>query len=291
MSATTNQIVKRQPPRAQLARRGDAYDYQVETYIRWMEETGRTDPFASIGDYFKALNESTYKAGTIRLKRSAVKNRLRMLAEAQGLDPQRSYELDLLMRRLDQDPATKAPKINNAGVAASKTVSESEYEKLIVGARSLRQQLFIHFLWQTGCRVSEMVTARVGECVVEGSIVQVRVMGKGRKERVVRITTELFRRIRGEFAGNTFLFETSGGKHYNRSYVSNQISKLAMHLLGRKISAHKLRHSFATRMIAKTHKISAVSAYMGHSSVSTTLAMYNHEELDDVELLGIGVTA
>lgn len=291
MKSTANEIVKVESPRIQLIRRGDAYDHHVETFVRWMTDNSRTDAFASVSEYFAALNESTYKAGTIRIKRQAVKNRLRLMAESQGLDPQRQYELDLAMRRLDQDPATKAPKLNNAGVATSKVITEGEYERLIVGARSIRQQLFIQFLWETGCRVSEMIGARVANCTVEGSVVHVCVLGKGKKERVVRITSGLYRRIREVCAGEVFLFETSGGKPYDRSYISRQISKLAVHLLGRKISAHKLRHSFATRMISKTHKISAVSKYLGHSSVSTTLGMYNHEQLDDVELLGIGVTS
>ncbi len=50
-------------------------------------------------------------------------------------------------------------------------------------------------------------------------------------------------------------------------------------MLNRDISAHKLRHSFATIKIAKTGKIKAVSEYLGHSSTSITLDMYVHEEL------------
>ena len=288
MSASTDSkaVVTRQRPRVELSRKGDCYDYHVETFTRWMAERGYTDPFEAVTEYFRDLNNSTYKAGTVRMKRQAVKNRLRLVAESSGLDPQRQYQLDLFLRRLDQDADTKAPKLNNAGIGVSKVIDQGEYERLVVGSRSTRQRLFIKFLWSTGCRVSEMTGALLRNCDREGKTVRVRVMGKGRKEREVTITAALFDAIQAEFAGSEFLFETSGGKPYRRSYVSEQIAKQALQVLGRRISAHKLRHSFATRMIEKTHKISAVSKYLGHSSVSTTLGMYNHEQLDLVELLG-----
>ena len=53
------------------------------------------------------------------------------------------------------------------------------------------------------------------------------------------------------------------------------------------LSAHALRHSFGTRMATRyPEKIGAVSEYMGHAEVSTTLAFYVHTELTDVELFG-----
>ncbi len=101
-----------------------------------------------------------------------------------------------------------------------------------------------------------------------------------------RVTRELFAEIRAACRGEEYLFETAGGKPYRRSYVSGQIAKITQYAIGRRLSAHKLRHSFATRMVAKTGKIAAVSTYLGHSSVSTTLNLYVHEELGDAELLG-----
>ena len=82
----------------------------------------------------------------------------------------------------------------------------------------------------------------------------------------------------------TPLFCTSTGKHYTRQYVTNQIKKIGKAILGKKISAHTLRHSFATHKIAETGKIKGVSRYLGHSTSATTLDMYVHEELSPEEL-------
>ena len=81
-----------------------------------------------------------------------------------------------------------------------------------------------------------------------------------------------------------YLFETSGGRPFSRIYVSERVHKLAREVLGRRLGAHSLRHSFATRQIRRTGKIEGVSAYLGHSSPSITMAFYCHERLEDDEL-------
>jgi integrase len=110
--------------------------------------------------------------------------------------------------------------------------------------------------------------------------------GKGAKERTVKIPPELLERIRAAYRGDRYLFETQHGRRYDRSQVSNDIKRLGRRILGRRISAHTFRHTFATRMIEKTGKTEAVSRYLGHASPSITLAMYVHQSLDSAELFG-----
>lgn len=264
----------------------DCYTHHVRTFTRYMREKALTDPLRAVTEYFADLNRSKYAAGTIRMKRQAVKNRLRMLADSQQLDMQQHYQFERVMNKLDTDPNTKAPKTNGNRVGSSKVITEQEYNTLILKARSKRQTLFMRFLWQTGCRINELTTAERRNCKREGKTVAIRVMGKGRKERIVKITAELYDTIRDTFRGEVYLFETGNGRPYFNSYISNQIGKLTKHVLGRRCAAHCFRHSFASRHIERTKKISAVSHYLGHSSVSTTLSMYNHEELSDADLFG-----
>lgn len=110
------------------------------------------------------------------------------------------------------------------------------------------------------------------------------VIGKGNKERMLRIRAALFDAIRAEFKGGTYLFETAGGKPFRRTYVSGRVAKLAWDVLARRLGAHCLRHSFATRQIRRTNKVQAVSTYLGHSSTAITMNYYVHEHLDDDEL-------
>jgi integrase len=96
----------------------------------------------------------------------------------------------------------------------------------------------------------------------------------------------MYERIRAEFQGEEWLFETAGGKRYSRSYVSNQIAKLTQHVLGRKLSAHKLRHTFVTNKLKETGRVKAVSQYVGHSDVQITLRIYGHDTFSPADVLG-----
>jgi integrase/recombinase XerD len=106
-----------------------------------------------------------------------------------------------------------------------------------------------------------------------------RVIGKGNKERKVDIEKTLFDEIRATFPGKTWLFQTRSGKPYRTNYVSYEIIKAGRRILGRRISAHSMRHSFATLTIREGASIKAVSEYLGHSSTAITMDMYVHESL------------
>jgi len=132
--------------------------------------------------------------------------------------------------------------------------------------------------------VSEMLGIKTRNIKIEGEIARIRIMGKGKKERILVIPLILLESIKATFNGERFLFATSTGHPYNRSYVTSQIKKIGKKILHRSISSHTLRHSFATRMIQQTRKVQAVSQYLGHSSSAITLDMYVHEELTTEEL-------
>ena len=116
--------------------------------------------------------------------------------------------------------------------------------------------------------------------------VELRLYGKGGKERVGRIPAELYRRILQVFPQGTYLFESRAGQHFKREYVSREIARAARRVLGRSVSAHVLRHSRATDLLASTHRIKAVSRLLGHSDEATTLRYYVKDAFSDEELFG-----
>ena len=287
MTATALQPYVHNTDTVQLPHKVDCYSHHVETFRTWCETFGHADHLQAVPDYFRALNTSHYKAGTIRMKMSAIKNRLRLMADTAGFDMETSFRFEQMMKRLGSDPDTAPPKIQRAGIGSSKMLSEAEYNLVILRARSRKQQLFARFLWSTGCRVSEMTGALLRNCEDQGAVVSMTITGKGRKERVIRIPSGLYQEIRAEYRGEEYLFETSGGKPYRRGYITEQLRKLTRDAIGRAMGAHSFRHSFASRTIARTGKIAAVSQYLGHASVSTTMNFYVHEELNDADLFGV----
>jgi integrase/recombinase XerD len=262
----------------------DHYKFQIRAFAHWLKESDRGIDYSSIQDYFKALNKSTYAAGTINMKRQAVKKRIKQLSSAGRFDVDQAMKIDRALSQLDKDKETKARKINSSEITADKLITAAEYDKLLNGARSDRQRLFMRFLWHTGCRVKEMTSIRLEKVTLQGEYAKIRIMGKGSKERFVKITAALYRDIVSTFNSRTWLFGTSTDHEYSDGYITHQITKLGFAILNRRISSHTFRHSFATRKIAETNKIKAVSKYLGHSSVKTTMDLYVHEELSDDEL-------
>jgi site-specific recombinase XerD len=150
-------------------------------------------------------------------------------------------------------------------------------------AASVRLRLVIDFLRVTGTRVSEACGIHLAECTERGELVFIRVLGKGNKERTVRIGRALFEDICTEYRGSLYLFETRGGKPLRREYVTHEIAKVSRRAIGRATFAHALRHTIASETI-KSGKIQGTSLYLGHSDPAITLRYYVHESLDDADL-------
>ena len=266
----------------------DSYMYAIKPFVSFLD--GGDVTIDSIREYFRELNTTDLAASTIRVRRQAVKDRVRRKFE--HADPQTREHIESSFRSMDRDPDLKCPSSSYGGIGDNAVLSETEYATVLQKARSEKQRLFVSFLMQTGARVSEMTGVRHSDCKPEAGAVSVRLKGKGNKnasykERTVYISETLYSRMLAEF-GTTegLLMQTRNGKRYSRSYVSNQISKLTMYAIGRKISAHKLRHSFATHQIQKHGRLSALSQYLGHSDVSITAKYYLHDKLSPADVLG-----
>ena len=161
-------------------------------------------------------------------------------------------------------------------------ISPEEREKLFV-ALPLRMRLIAETLYVTGARVSEILAVRRDEIRRNGAV-ELRLRGKGGKERTAKVPLDLYERILEEFPDGEFLFESQEGKHYHREYVSRELARAAKRVLGRSVSAHVLRHSRATDLLASTHRIKAVSRLLGHADEATTLRYYVHDAFTDEEL-------
>ncbi len=116
-----------------------------------------------------------------------------------------------MLRALDRETETRAPGVVRTGIPADRIVTQREFDLLVAGT-SRRTSLFLWFLYNTGCRVAEMCSARLDRCEDLGDMIRVTVTGKGSKERKVDIEKPLFDAIRSVFPGDTFLFQTQGGK-------------------------------------------------------------------------------
>jgi integrase/recombinase XerD len=263
----------------------DGYSGHSNQYLKWCGERDPAD-YQTVLDYFNELDGSTYRRGTVRAKRVAVKARLRYTARA--LDPAERLIFEARLSDLEKD--CPAPKVQQAPVAVSKILSQDDFKRCQAAAAPRQWGLFT-FGYATGCRVSEVIGIRLTDCTVDGKRVEIRVVGKGKKERTVRIPATLFNRLREIYSGQEHLFETSTGRPYGRVQASDAVKRLTARVLERPLSYHKLRHSFASAKVRDfPGSLTAISLCLGHSSTAITTSFYVHQELDDEQLFAaVGV--
>ena len=148
-----------------------------------------------------------------------------------------------------------------------------------------RQSLFIRFLYNSACRVSEMLGVKLSNCKNFGNETLIEIIGKGSKRRTLRISTNLYNEIKNEFKGKVFLYENPRSKSnkFSRQYVFEIVSKIEEYTK-KPFSPHKLRHSRATNLLKSGETLSGVSALLGHSNKSTTTKFYDHTEIETSNL-------
>jgi integrase/recombinase XerD len=171
----------------------------------------------------------------------------------------------------------KPPKVNSKALALDRVISIEEELRLLAGLPD-RTRLLVQFLLATGTRISEALGILSTDCHKRSDHYELRVQGKGHKERIVYASKKMIEEIRSTFGTDTYLFNEAGGP-LSRIDWTNKIRRATKRLLGRTLSAHSMRHTWATRMIHSGKDLPAVSRYMGHSSVQITADIYTHTTL------------
>jgi integrase/recombinase XerC len=155
-------------------------------------------------------------------------------------------------------------------------------EKPLEGSkeRGLRDRAILELLYSSGLRVSELVGLNSNQLDLDLGIV--RVMGKGRKERIVPVgvkaieATKSYLGERGMVKGDGPIFVNSLGGRLTARSVGRLIKKYTRHSgIFRKVSPHSLRHTFATHLLDAGADIREIQEMLGHSSLSTT-QRYTH---------------
>jgi integrase len=230
---------------------------------------------------FAAWIESERRRGTgtakLRVELFGGKAAIMGAAVSAGMS---ARELAGLKTALDSIPIPKVQKVPDVEVL------DGRERHMLISAMSPRMALVVRFLYATAARVSEAVGIRESDVKVDGQSARIRLQGKGRKERTVRIPLDLLCEINTEFksARRVFLFEGRPGKAYCRSHISRSIGIVAKAELGRSFGAHIMRHSRATDLFAKSKNLKGVSEMLGHADISTTARYYVRSTLSEDDL-------
>lgn len=157
-------------------------------------------------------------------------------------------------------------------------------ESVLVGLASgeQRTRMMVALGSTVGLRASEIAAVHSDHVLRSTGGWSLTVLGKGRRTRTVPISSDLARTLR--LAGG-YLFPGKIDGHLSGAYVS----KLVSAALPQGVTAHMLRHRFASRAYRNSgHNIRAVQMLLGHSSVATTQV---YTAVDDDELRRAALSA
>ncbi|MGB8656337.1 MAG: site-specific tyrosine recombinase/integron integrase [Candidatus Zixiibacteriota bacterium] len=150
----------------------------------------------------------------------------------------------------------------------------------------LRDLAILELFYSTGMRVSEL--CGIGRSSIDFDRELIRVMGKGRKERIVPVGAEALSALKSYLEKRTSSFKDPSLIDGEAVFLNHSGRRLSPRSTGRivkryaqkvsedkRTSPHKLRHTFATHLLDAGADLMAVKELLGHESLSTT-QIYTH---------------
>nr|DAT62503.1 MAG TPA: SITE SPECIFIC RECOMBINASE XERD [Caudoviricetes sp.] len=233
----------------------------LEDFIKSIKADTVSDlDILAIDNFIDTLSLKNYKPKTIKNKIVVIRSFIKFL-----------YSKNLI------DIRPEAIEIPRTVEVEANFLDEEEQCALIKSARNLRDKALIMTILSSGLRASEILNLKEDDLYRRSLIVS---RGKGGKPRVTFIDPLTEKSIREYHhkreVDSVFVFTSSFGKPLSRQYLSRMISETALRAgIKKRVSAHTLRHSFATNMLRKGARIEDVQPLMGHSNISTT-RLYMH---------------
>jgi integrase/recombinase XerD len=239
----------------------DAYRRDAEEF-RWFIEDKPLSRVVlnDLMFYSDALKQQGRAPATVNRKLSAVKSLL-------------SYGVMIGYLSINAGAPLKLPKLDNS--LAERILSESQVLRLIGAADPGRDRILLRFLYESGCRVSELVGLIWKNLQPRDDAGQVRILGKGNKTRVVLLTPQLWADLmflRASDSLDTPVFKSQrSGRKLVRSEVNELVTRVAKKAeIPGNVSPQWLRHAHASHSLERGAPIHLVQATLGHRNLQTT---------------------
>lgn len=157
-------------------------------------------------------------------------------------------------------------------------LSEQEVKKMIDTIRNIKHKAIVCLIYSAGLRRGELVSLKLNHVDSSRMVLSI-VQGKGFKDRVVTLSPyvlELLREYYKAYHPKDYLFEGIDGRAYSAESVANIVKKAArLAQITKKVTAHTLRHSYATHLLEAGVDLRYIQVLLGHNSSRTT-EIYTH---------------
>ncbi|MFH1522467.1 MAG: site-specific tyrosine recombinase/integron integrase [Patescibacteria group bacterium] len=170
-------------------------------------------------------------------------------------------------------------------------LSKEEIARMINAVENLKHKLMIQILYSSGLRVSELVNLRINDIDFNRKILIIK-GGKGKKDRITiisRIVLDNIQKYLREFQPLEYLFENyhAGGKLSTRSVQKVVTDTARIAGINKNVTAHTLRHSFATHLLEQNVNLRYIQSLLGHARLETTqvytkVAVNKFNEINDL---------
>ena len=265
----------------------EAYGRDLRRYLAHLEQLRCAS--------WEAVGRDEVLAHLVELTEAGLSSR----SQARALSAIRTFHKLLLAERIAPRDPTDEVESPRAGRKLPSLLSPAECVALLEAPdprtpAGRRDRAMLELLYATGLRVSELCGLTLNDLVLEARVLKAR--GKGNKERMVPVGAPAAAAVRDYLAGGTRdrllhgrrsldLFVSHRGHRLTRQGFAKLLDKHARKAgIRRRISPHKLRHSFATHLLAGGADLRAVQAMLGHSDVATT-QIYTHVETSQARRL------
>ncbi len=255
----------------------EAYARDLRRYAEWLETRGITTPDGvarrDVSEFLLALTRKKLDPKSINRNLVAVRGLHKFLKRERrvAIDPTEHIEGPKTWRKVPQ------------------VMSLDEVDRLLAAPDAAtplgeRDRAMLEILYASGLRVSELVGLTLDQLDLQRGLV--RAFGKGSKERLVPMGEVAVTRVRDWLDGardrvlhgnaSEFVFVNRNGGRMSRQGFWKNLRKHALTAgINRRISPHKLRHSFATHLLERGADLRTVQAMLGHADISTT-QIYTH---------------
>jgi len=173
---------------------------------------------------------------------------------------------------VEQIPYAKKPK------RLPMVLAPQEVERLIEAIALPQHRTLAMTMYAAGLRVSEAISLTPADIDSKQMVIRI-VQGKGRKDRLVPLSPVLLEQLRQHYRRchpTSWLFPGKvAGQHISQKAVWEAIVRARHAVGGKRVSAHWLRHSYATHKLEDGTDLRTIQVLLGHSSLKTT-AIYLH---------------
>lgn len=195
-----------------------------------------------------------------------------------------------------QNPLQNFPKIKGKPLKLPVVLSSPEIERLlnapddntIIG---FRDRAILTLLYSTGIRASEC--AGLNEEDVDLDAKSIRVTGKGGHQRTIPLNDTVivalrnYRRVRGLLLPESAFFRSRNHGRMSRNTIYERVRKYARQAkIPKRVSPHKLRHTFATHLVQEGVSIVTIRDLLGHKLITST-QIYLHVTAEDLRQAAI----